>query len=54
MATKKKPAAKKPAAKKKVAAKKPAAKKVAASNADKATLGDLDALANLKEQMDNE
>jgi len=31
-----------------------AAKKVAASNADKATLGDLDALANLKEQMDNE
>ena len=31
-----------------------ATKKVAASNADKATLGDLDALANLKEQMDNE
>ena len=31
-----------------------AAKKVAASNADKATLGDLDALANLKEQMDND
>ena len=31
-----------------------AAKKVAASNADKATLGDLDALANLKEQMDEE
>jgi small subunit ribosomal protein S1 len=29
-----------------------AAKKVAASNADKATLGDIDALANLKEQMD--
>jgi len=31
-----------------------AAQKVAASNSDKATLGDLDALANLKEQMDNE
>ena len=31
-----------------------AAKKVAASNADKATLGDLDALANLKEKMDND
>ncbi len=31
-----------------------AAKKVAASNADKATLGDLDALANLKEQMDED
>ena len=31
-----------------------AAKKVAASNADKTTLGDLDALANLKEQMDEE
>jgi len=31
-----------------------AAKKVAASIADKATLGDLDALANLKEQMDND
>ena len=31
-----------------------AAKKIAASNADKATLGDLDALANLKEQMDND
>ena len=31
-----------------------AAKKVAASNADKTTLGDLDALANLKEQMDND
>ena len=31
-----------------------AAKKVADSNADKATLGDLDALANLKEQMNNE
>ena len=31
-----------------------AAKKIAASNSDKATLGDLDALANLKEQMENE
>jgi small subunit ribosomal protein S1 len=31
-----------------------AAKKVADSNADKATLGDLDALANLKEQMDSD
>ena len=31
-----------------------AAKKAAASIADKATLGDLDALANLKEQMDND
>jgi small subunit ribosomal protein S1 len=31
-----------------------AAQKVAASNSDKTTLGDLDALANLKEQMDNE
>jgi len=31
-----------------------AAKKVAVSNADKATLGDLDALANLKEQMDED
>jgi small subunit ribosomal protein S1 len=31
-----------------------AAQKEAASNSDKATLGDLDALANLKEQMDNE
>jgi len=31
-----------------------AAQKIAASNSDKATLGDLDALANLKEQMDNE
>ncbi len=31
-----------------------AAKKIAASNSEKATLGDLDALANLKEQMENE
>ncbi len=31
-----------------------ASKKVSASNAEKTTLGDLDALANLKEQMDNE
>jgi small subunit ribosomal protein S1 len=31
-----------------------AAKKIAASNAEKATLGDLDALANLKEQLDND
>ena len=30
-----------------------ASKKVSASNAEKTTLGDLDALANLKEQMDN-
>ena len=33
---------------------KQAAKRVAASNAEKTTLGDLDALANLKEQMDKE
>jgi len=31
-----------------------AAKKIAASNSEKVTLGDLDALANLKEQMENE
>ena len=31
-----------------------AAKKIAGSNADKATLGDLDALANLKEKMDSD
>ena len=31
-----------------------ASKNVAASNSEKATLGDLDALANLKEQMDND
>ena len=31
-----------------------ATKKIAASNSEKATLGDLDALANLKEQMENE
>src|SRR6056300_1749586 len=31
-----------------------AAQKVAASNSDKATLGDLDALANLKDQMDKD
>ncbi|MGC6480375.1 MAG: 30S ribosomal protein S1 [Flavobacteriaceae bacterium] len=33
---------------------KQAAKRVAASNAEKTTLGDLDALANLKQQMDKE
>ena len=31
-----------------------AAKKIAASNADKATLGDLDALANLKDKMEKD
>ena len=31
-----------------------ATKKITASNADKATLGDLDALASLKEKMDND
>ena len=31
-----------------------ATKKIATSNPDKATLGDLDALASLKEKMDND